>query len=45
MGKTATWVVPSGTILAEVQAAEFKRFRALEKELIEVSERKRPRNC
>lgn len=40
-GKTATWVVPSGPVLTEVQAqvAEYKRFRALEQELVEVSER------
>lgn len=40
-GKTSTWVVPSGPVLTEVQAqtAEFKRFRVLEQELIEVSER------
>lgn len=40
-GKTATWVVPSGPVLTEVQTqvAEYKRFRALEAEFIEVSER------
>jgi len=39
-GKTATWLVPAGKPQQVVrdQVEEYKRFRALEKELIEVCE-------
>ena len=40
-GKTATWLVPTGVPqeIVRGQVEEYKRFRALEKELIEVCER------